>query len=390
MARLFKPPHSRYWYIDDRGQHGTGRRWSTGVESKQLAEQLLAEHIRRRVLNRAGVEGAPLRTKDFLADLERRLGVSGASSRCIRNDVARVRRFLEAAGKPPSLIEAADIERFRDARLEVVSPATVRRDMDAINAALRHAVRQGWLTKDPTVTVARPRQVKRIISWLEAEQITRLMLAAADWRGGELHAAIAVAAYAGLRQAEIRYLDWSDIDLRRRRLTVRAKVDFDKVPLSLDEARSLTPAQIRKRFKPEDLGDWIFLPKDREERALPINGPLSEVLAAAADREGRGEHLLNGPGGGRRGRTYMKQSIDALRAELRRPYEEAGEQAPAWIGTTGWQILRHSFASHLVMAGVSIFQVSRLLGHSSVRVTESNYAHLAPDKLGAELDRLDY
>lgn len=40
--------------------------------------------------------------------------------------------------------------------------------------------------------------------------------------------------------------------------------------------------------------------------------------------------------------------------------------------------LRHGFASHLAMAGVSLQKIQRLLGHSSAKQTEA-YAHLLPD-----------
>lgn len=41
--------------------------------------------------------------------------------------------------------------------------------------------------------------------------------------------------------------------------------------------------------------------------------------------------------------------------------------------------LRHTFASHLMMAGVNIHAISRWLGHSTTVMTEKNYAHLAPN-----------
>ncbi len=47
-------------------------------------------------------------------------------------------------------------------------------------------------------------------------------------------------------------------------------------------------------------------------------------------------------------------------------------------GSLHWT--RHSYASHLVMAGVPLRTVQTLLGHSSIKTTE-RYAHLAPDYL---------
>jgi integrase len=50
--------------------------------------------------------------------------------------------------------------------------------------------------------------------------------------------------------------------------------------------------------------------------------------------------------------------------------------------------LRHTFASHLVMAGVDITTVSRLLGHKSLKMT-LRYAHLAPSHIANAVNVLD-
>jgi site-specific recombinase XerD len=50
-------------------------------------------------------------------------------------------------------------------------------------------------------------------------------------------------------------------------------------------------------------------------------------------------------------------------------------------------ILRHTCAARLIQRGVSIFLVSKWLGHSSVKVTE-RYLHLAPDSLSQALAAL--
>jgi site-specific recombinase XerD len=49
--------------------------------------------------------------------------------------------------------------------------------------------------------------------------------------------------------------------------------------------------------------------------------------------------------------------------------------------------LRHSFASVLVQKGTPIYQVSKLLGHSSVKVTE-RYAHLYAEDGGKYVNQI--
>ncbi|NQU04676.1 MAG: tyrosine-type recombinase/integrase [Calditrichaeota bacterium] len=52
-------------------------------------------------------------------------------------------------------------------------------------------------------------------------------------------------------------------------------------------------------------------------------------------------------------------------------------------------LLRHTFASHLVMKGVDLTTIASFLGHSTAKVTE-RYAHLQPDHKLSCLNKLPY
>jgi site-specific recombinase XerD len=67
-------------------------------------------------------------------------------------------------------------------------------------------------------------------------------------------------------------------------------------------------------------------------------------------------------------------------------FEVACEEA-AIEGVT-WHILRHTFASRLVMAGVDLKTVQELMGHKTIAMT-ARYAHLSPGHLKTAINKLD-
>jgi len=59
--------------------------------------------------------------------------------------------------------------------------------------------------------------------------------------------------------------------------------------------------------------------------------------------------------------------------------------AAARIKPAGFHILRHTSASHYVMAGVPLQVVAKNLGHADTRMTERHYAHLAPSYVAEQI-----
>jgi integrase len=116
--------------------------------------------------------------------------------------------------------------------------------------------------------------------------------------------------------------------------------------------------------------------KTKLRRSLPINDKLRGLLKELKDDSGGHNKVFwryeN------RDPTY----VSALFARLRKKMNELPN-------TLSPHLLRHSFASHLVMQGVDLTTIASFLGHSTAKVTES-YAHLQPDHKLSCLNKLPY
>ena len=71
--------------------------------------------------------------------------------------------------------------------------------------------------------------------------------------------------------------------------------------------------------------------------------------------------------------------------QIKRPLYAACKAAG--LPEVQWHVFRHTFASQLVMAGVSLKAVQELLGHRTFDMT-LRYSHLAPSVLSEAVEKL--
>jgi integrase len=135
--------------------------------------------------------------------------------------------------------------------------------------------------------------------------------------------AFAVGAIAGLRPGEILGLDWKDVDLAARRITVRLQVQD---------------------------GRLVKL-KDDVSRFVPIQKPLLPILTAWKLRTG-GEGLLFRPICSTRGGTRSRPPT-FMRQHTLRWYLSLALASCSLPFLTWYQATRHTFASHWVLSGGS-------------------------------------
>lgn len=174
----------------------------------------------------------------------------------------------------------------------------------------------------------------------EAKTIVR---AAKD--DGEWAAMIVVGLKTGLRQGELLGLQWGDLDLKKGLLRVKRTV-------------------YRGRIGPPKGGKW---------RDVDLGDDVIRVLKV--HRHLRGEYVFSTMDGKR-----------LTEGKCRKPLERICKRAR--LRHIGWHVLRHTFASHLAMNGVPLRTIQKLLGHSTIQMTE-RYAHLMPEATRDAVKTLD-
>ena len=125
----------------------------------------------------------------------------------------------------------------------------------------------------------------------------------------------------------------------------------------LDEIRGIDPER--------DI-DWLrgtvhVIGKFRKERDVPMQPDARAALEEQLEEDGK----------------LWKQNPQRLREVL------AEGSARAKIPSLTPHALRHTFGTRWLQAGGDIYKLSKILGHSSVAVTEAHYAHLLKEDLVA-------
>jgi integrase len=163
---------------------------------------------------------------------------------------------------------------------------------------------------------------------------------------GVVYELVLTALRTGMRQGELKGLQWSSIDWENQSVVVRHSRD--------DRMKMLVP------------------PKSNRVRHIPLDVDVYEALYKR--KKSIGYVFLDSDG----------EPFDYHRMERRL----SKACADTGLRKIGWHTLRHTFASHLAMRGVPLRTVQELMGHSNITTT-MRYSHVAPSSLRTAIDMLN-
>ena len=264
-------------------------------------------------------------------------------------NVGRIKNILAYFGQDrrADTITVQDVEAYREQRLQVITAATVNKEVIKLAQMLDYALEKGSIQVNPARRVKRLRDGReRKPRALTDDEAHRLLQVAKEDRvslNGMAYEVILTYLYTGMRRSELLYLEWEDVDIEHRRITIQAKMGKD---------------------------GWIT--KTRKARVVGIAPRLLEVLSGM---ERKGRYVFGGDKP-----LCHECSISRVFVKLAR---RAGLPSSVTLHS-----LRHTYITHLLEHGINPRRVQQLAGHA-VFSTTWRYSHVLPSEEVAE-DVLDF
>ncbi|MBM5789624.1 hypothetical protein FJZ23_00810 [Candidatus Parcubacteria bacterium] len=282
-------------------------------------------------------------TTDFLEYLEVE---RGRSARTIRNYDFYLRRFAVWAKNPPASKITRDLvhryrlylNRLAEGRDGVtIKKSTQNYHLIALRSFLKYLARHD-IASLPPEQIELAKQGKRTVEFLEAEELSRLLLMPEKHSSGMIslrdRAMLELLFSAGLRVSELTGLKIEQVNLKRDEFTVRGKGDKPRLCFLSDSARAALKAYLDKR---RDTSLFLFVSHDRAKGVRKDAGPLTP------------------------------RSVERM---VERYATAAGITKKITPHT-----LRHTFATDLLLSGADIRSVQSMLGHESITTTQV-YTHI--------------
>lgn len=294
-------------------------------------------------MTRAREREIPAAVAAWLDQLETQRGASEHTIRAYRRELCRLSDWLIGRGDDLTTASKRALRGYlADLRIRGLETSSIRRALAAIRAFYRHRCERDASIENPADTLRGPRSGRPLPFVLTKGEVDLLLGLSHDddFRGTRDRAILETLYSSGCRVSELCALDVDHLDLEQGILRLRGKGRKQRLGLLGTPARDAL-----RRWLPERRRRLRATGTD--ERALF----LGERVTRITDRRIR--------------QILRALAVRAGLARLPSPHT-----------------LRHSFATHLLDAGMDLRSVQELLGHARL-VTTQIYTHLSLERLRA-------
>ena len=324
------------------------RAYKTGTgEPTRLSEARQAERERREAeaFERARQEKEALTFGQFFRETYFPIAKTSKKPESWKKEEQHFRLYLEPVlgRKPLKDIKPLTIERVKKTIMDAGrSPRFLQYCLATFRQVWNAARRDGLVSGDsPTKAVKIPKIENRRVRFLTPAEAGDLLTYLKP-RHRTIHDIAFLSLFTGMRFGEVKSLKWGAVDLDRGLITIfDAKGGKTRTAFMTPEVREMLAE--RKRGDPEDL---VFTTFDGREYA---DTP-----------------------------TTFRDAVEALgfNQGIADPRQKVV-----------FHSLRHSYAAWLAEAGIDIYTIGKLLGHSTVQMS-ARYAHLGPGAMVEAVKRL--
>lgn len=219
-----------------------------------------------------------------------------------------------------------------------VSPATVANHRRNLNVLFNHAIRLRACERNPVTDTMRPKSVEKEIGILTVAQSSALLRAAQ--KSPEILPCIALGLFAGVRDAELKRLDWQD-------------VNFESGFVEIKASKSKSARRRLIEMKPA-LRSWLE----------PLRQPVGRIWPVQTER-GRGLH--------EEARRHAGFGTAGSETKAER---DNGLKLISWPHNA----LRHSFASYHLAKFQNASALALEMGHANSSLIFAHYRELVLPK----------
>ena len=321
---------------------GKPKTWTTPAGIEKPRQVAIDKHRELHEAKRKGNLPRVVDTKRTLADVYAHMLSTGHQRPTTLAWYANSWRLIEPAFGRRSIrgIQRAEIEKFYSGIEKV---PTRRAVAQLLHKLMEIALRQGWIERNEAHGVELPAIERDEVQALTVDEVHAIANNVPD----RYRCLVYVMAFGGLRVGEAVALQVRDINgtiqVRRNATEVDGRMVTGE-PKTASSRRVVGADPELQRLLHEHVAEYV---KGADTSALVFSTPRGMMV---------------------RPNNFRKREFaDAVRA--------AGIDRKVRIHD-----LRHTCASLLIARDVPLFDVSRFLGHSSTRVTESTYAHWLTEK----------